>query len=98
MAVTENDRWALAFDVGGSVFNWKDAVKEALEEVCMVAVHPSDLLAAKQAGMGTAYSAPQLDEPDVPGMTLQELPPREAYDYYADGFEELADMLCQGQD
>jgi hypothetical protein len=39
MAVTENDRWALAFDVGGSVFNWKDAVKEALEEVCMVAVH-----------------------------------------------------------
>ncbi len=67
-----------------SVFNWKDAVKEALEEVCMVAVHPSDLLAAKQAGMGTAYSAPQLDEPDVPGMTLQELPPREAYDYYAD--------------
>jgi len=24
---------ALAFDVGGSVFNWKDAVKEALEEV-----------------------------------------------------------------
>ena len=42
MAVTENDRWALAFDVGGSVFNWKDTVKEALEEVCMVAVHPSD--------------------------------------------------------
>lgn len=24
---------ALAFDVGGSVFNWKDAVKEALEVV-----------------------------------------------------------------
>ena len=46
MAVTENDRWALAFDVGVSVFNWKDTVKEALEEVCMVAVHPSDLLAA----------------------------------------------------
>jgi hypothetical protein len=67
------------------------------EEVCMVAVHPSDLMAAKQAGMGAAYSAPQLNEPDVPGMTLQELPSREAYDYYADSFEELADMMCGGK-
>jgi len=66
------------------------------EEVCLVAVHPSDLMAAQQAGMGTAFSAPQLDEPDVPGMTLPELPPREAYDYYAESFSELADIMCDG--
>jgi len=64
------------------------------EEVCLVAVHPSDLMAAKAAGMGTAYSAPQLNEPDVPGQSVPDLPPPEAYDYYATGFEELADMMC----
>ena len=68
------------------------------EEVCLVAVHPSDLMAAKQAGMGTAFSAPQLDEPDVPGMTLPDLPPREASDYYAESFTELADIMCDGLD
>jgi 2-haloacid dehalogenase len=66
------------------------------EEVCLVAVHPSDLMAAKAVGMGTAFSAPQLNEPDVPGMTMPELPPPEAYDYYADSFAELADMMCEG--
>ena len=66
------------------------------EEVCLVAVHPSDLKAAKNAGMGIAYSAPQLNEPDVPGQTLEELPAPEEYDYYAQSFEELADMMCAG--
>ena len=66
------------------------------EEVCLVAVHPSDLKAAKNAGMGMAYSAPQLNEPDVPGQTLEELPAPEEYDYYAQSFEELADMMCAG--
>ena len=64
------------------------------EEVCLVAVHPSDLKAAKAVGMGMAYCAPQLNEPDVPGQTLGELPAPEEYDYYAQSFEELADMMC----
>jgi len=46
--------------------------------------------------MGMAYSAPQLNEPDVPGQTLEELPAPEEYDYYAQSFEELADMMCAG--
>ncbi len=46
--------------------------------------------------MGAAYSAPQLNEPDVPGMSMPDLPPPEAYDYYADSFEELADQMCTG--
>jgi 2-haloacid dehalogenase len=66
------------------------------EEVCLVAVHPSDLMAAKAVGMGTAYSAPQLNEPDVPGQTMPELPPPKAYDYYAESFAELAEMMCAG--
>jgi len=66
------------------------------EEVCLVAVHPSDLMAAKAVGMGTAYSAPQLNEPDIPGQTMPDLPPPESYDFYADSFEELADMMCEG--
>lgn len=66
------------------------------EEVCLVAVHPSDLMAAKAAGMGTAYSAPQLNEPDVLGQSMPDLPPPESYDYYASSFEELADMMCEG--
>jgi 2-haloacid dehalogenase len=66
------------------------------EEVCLVAVHPSDLMAAKAVGMGTAYSAPQLNEPDVPGQSMPDLPPPEAYDYYADSFAELAEMMCEG--
>jgi 2-haloacid dehalogenase len=64
------------------------------EEVCLVAVHPSDLAAAKAAGMGMAYSAPQLNEPDVPGQSLGELPAPEEYDYYAESFEELAQIMC----
>jgi 2-haloacid dehalogenase len=64
------------------------------EEVCLVAVHPSDLMAAKAAGMGTAYSAPQLNEPDIPGQSLPDLPSPEYYDYYADSFEELAESMC----
>lgn len=64
------------------------------EEVCLVAVHPSDLKAAKAAGMGMAYCAPQLNEPDVPGQSLGELPAPEEYDYYAQSFEELAEMMC----
>jgi hypothetical protein len=53
-------------------------------------------MAAKAVGMGTAYSAPQLNEPDVPGQTMPELPPPEAYDYYAESFAELAEMMCAG--
>ena len=64
------------------------------QDVCLVAVHPSDLMAAKAAGMGTAYSAPQLNEPDIPGQSLPDLPPPEYYDYYAQSFEELAEMMC----
>lgn len=66
------------------------------EEVCLVAVHPSDLMAAKAVGMGAAYSAPQLNEPDVPGQSMPAAPPPEAYDYYAESFAELADMMCDG--
>jgi 2-haloacid dehalogenase len=68
------------------------------EDVCLVAVHPSDLMAAKAVGMGTAYSAPQLNEPDVPGQTMPELPAPDSYDYYANSFAELAAMMCDDLD
>jgi len=53
------------------------ALKKALEdcalmgfkskEACLVTVYPIDLDAAKAACMGTAYSKPQLDKPDMTG-------------------------------
>jgi 2-haloacid dehalogenase len=40
------------------------------EEICFVAVHPSDILSAKKTGMKTAYVAPKASEPDVPGLVM----------------------------
>jgi len=64
-------------------------------EICMVAVHPIDLMCAKDAGLGTAMVEPQLGEPDIPGMVLPQAPKPEDYDYYAPSFAELADLMCR---
>jgi len=63
-------------------------------EVCMVAVHPTDLLAASKAGMGMAMVEPQLQEPDIPGLTLAEPPDARVYDYHAENFASLVDQMC----
>ena len=62
------------------------------EEVAMVAVHPSDLNSASKTGMKMCYAEPQLQEPDVPGLSM----PPEYDNYFASGkdFKELADKLC----
>ncbi len=61
------------------------------EEVCFVAVHPSDLLAAKKTGMKTAYVAPKGSEPDVPGLVMEYKP--EDYDFNAATYIELCEQL-----
>jgi 2-haloacid dehalogenase len=63
-------------------------------EVCMVAVHPIDLICAKNAGLGTAMIEPQLGEPDIPGMVLPDAPAPEDYDYYAPDFATLVEKMC----
>ena len=63
-------------------------------EVCMVAVHPIDLMCAKDAGLGTAMVEPQLGEPDIPGLVLPEAPAPEDYDYYAPDFAGLVEKMC----
>lgn len=60
-------------------------------EVMMVASHGADLRAAKDAGLGTAYVLPKLEEPDFPGFT--EASPDE-FEVVADDFTKLADQLC----
>ena len=62
------------------------------EEVAMVAVHPSDLNSASKTGMKMCYAEPQLQEPDVPGLSL--LPEYDSYFAWGKDFEELADKLC----
>lgn len=64
------------------------------DAVCMVSAQPSDLMAARSVGMGTACVIPELIEPYVPGISLDIEPNAEDYDVYANGFDELADMLC----
>lgn len=61
------------------------------EEICFVAVHPSDLLSAKKTGMRTAYVAPKASEPDVPGLIVPYNP--EDYDYNAVTYLDLCDQL-----
>ena len=63
----------------------------APEEICFVAVHPSDLLAAKKTGMKTAYVAPKADEPDVPGLVMAYDP--DDYDFNAQTYLDLCDQL-----
>jgi len=65
-------------------------------EVCLVAVHPYDLVSAKAVGMGAAFVEPQFAEPDISLQGLAQLPQPEDYDFYARDFEELADMMCSG--
>lgn len=61
------------------------------EEVCFVAVHPSDLLAAKKTGMATAYVDPKGSEPDVPGLVMEYKP--EDFNFNAETYLELCDQL-----
>jgi len=61
------------------------------EEICFVAVHPSDILSAKKTGMRTAYVAPKADEPDVPGLVMPYDP--NDYDFNAETYLELCDQL-----
>lgn len=61
------------------------------EEICFVAVHPSDILSANKVGMRTAYVAPKADEPDVPGLVFPYDP--SDYDFNADTYLELCDKL-----
>ncbi len=63
----------------------------APEQVMMVAAHPADLMAAKAAGLRTAYVEPKLDEPDIPGMVLAS---PDEFDVRAKDFTDLADLLC----
>jgi len=62
------------------------------EEVAMVAVHPSDLNSASKTGMKMCYAEPQLQEPDVPGLSMP--PEYDNYFAWGKGFKELADKLC----
>ena len=64
------------------------------EDVCMVAAHPGDLVAAMAAGMGSAFIEPRLQEPDILSPESSQQPQPEVYDYYAQSYEELADMMC----
>ena len=64
------------------------------EDVCMVAAHPSDLIAARHAGMGTAFIEPRLHEPDILSQDFNQLPQAEDYDFYAQSYQELADIMC----
>ena len=61
------------------------------EEVCFVAVHPSDLLSAAKTGMKTAYVEPKGSEPDVPGLVMPYYP--EDYDYNAQTYLDLCEQL-----
>jgi 2-haloacid dehalogenase len=61
------------------------------EQVMMVAAHPADLMAAKAAGLHTAYVESKLDEPDIPGMVLAS---PDEFDVKAKDFTDLADRLC----
>ncbi len=61
------------------------------EDVCFVAVHPSDLLAAKKTGMKTAYVTPKASEPDVPGYVVDYDP--DDFDFNAQNYLELCDQL-----
>jgi 2-haloacid dehalogenase len=60
-------------------------------EVLMVASHPLDLLAAKGAGLHTAFVEPNLNEPDLPGFS-GEIDSRN-FDLVATDFTELAEIL-----
>lgn len=60
-------------------------------QVCFVAVHPADLLAAKATGMTTAFVAPKSGEPDMPGLTIPHRP--EEHDFNAATYAELCDLL-----
>jgi len=57
----------------------------------MVAAHPGDLMAAKAAGLHTAYVEPKLEEPDIPGIVLAS---PDEFDLVAKDFGDLADRLC----
>ncbi|MEQ8348851.1 MAG: HAD-IA family hydrolase [Sneathiellaceae bacterium] len=63
----------------------------APEQVCFVAVHPADLLAAKATGMTTAYVTPKSGEPDMPGLTVPHRPAE--HDFNAGSYAELCDLL-----
>ena len=61
------------------------------EQVCFVAVHPADLLAAKATGMTTAFVTPKSGEPDMPGLTVPHRPAD--HDFNAGSYAELCDLL-----
>jgi len=61
------------------------------ERVAMVAVHPSDLRAARAAGFKTVYVTPRLDEPDLPGFAQAD---ESEFDLSVHDFSELAEALC----
>lgn len=58
-------------------------------EVMMVAVHPGDLLAARNAGLKTAYVKPKLEEPGGFGDSS-------SFDVIAEDYHDLARQLCDG--
>jgi 2-haloacid dehalogenase len=62
------------------------------EQVMMVAAHPLDLKAAKEAGLRAAFVEPKLKEPELAGFSAEPIPSE--YDYNAEDFTDLAAQLC----
>ena len=80
-------------DFGNTSLEASRCVKPVIVSIATTAPQGRE---SKAVGMGTAYSAPQLNEPDVPGQSLPDLPSPQNYNYHAKSFEELADMMCTG--
>ena len=67
-----------------------EVLRRRPDEVMLVASHPSDLLAARQAGLRTAYVLPKLEDP---GEDYRDRGFAETFDLIATDFADLADRL-----